>query len=106
MLRASVQHSDHPGTTAAIVDDGVDPDMPGGRELLDFATTLVRSDTHRDPSLVHARTRLVDAVGPNAAARAASVTGNFEMMNRLLDAAGVPVPDAMLDVGRDHDVIA
>ncbi len=105
MLRASAQQSERPGVTAAIVADAIDPGMVGGVELRNFTSALIRSVERDDGALVAARTALLAAVGEAGAARAATVAGNFEMMNRLLDAAGVPVPNAMLDVGRAHDVI-
>lgn len=45
--------------------------------------------------LLAARTALQDVVGAEGATRAAMAIGNFEMMNRLLDATGVPVPASM-----------
>lgn len=65
----------------------MDPLAPGGRELRAFATALVRGD-----DLETARADLVDAVGAEGAARAATVAANFEMMNRVVDATGCPIP--------------
>jgi hypothetical protein len=104
MLRASASQTGREVDTAAVVDDTRDPLVPGGDELRAFATALVRSTDREDPALRSARSALVDRLGPAAAARAATVTGNFEMMNRLLDASGVPVPARMRQVGRDLGV--
>ncbi len=105
MLRASATHTDRPAEPSAAAHDDVDPLVPGGAELLAFTTAALASAAHDDPTLVAARARLVAAVGDAGAARAATVAGSFEMMNRLLDASGVPVPPQMCDVGRDLGVI-
>lgn len=106
MLRASATETDRPVDPAAIADPRVDPLLAGGTELLAFTDALLASSTHDEPGLVAARSALAEAVGPAGAARAATVAGNFEMMNRLLDAAGVPVPDSMFDRGRELGVIS
>lgn len=46
-----------------------------------------------DPGVIGAaRTKLVDALGSVTAAAAIGVIANFQMMNRILDATGVPTP--------------
>lgn len=105
MLRASADQTDRTADTAGVADDDVDPGVPGGRELVAFTNALLGADRHDDAALLDARRALVATVGPAGAARAATVAGNFEMMNRLLDAAGVPVPESMVDFGRTLDVV-
>lgn len=89
MLRASVQKL--PGEQRfdlrAVVDEDIEPRLPHGVELREFATAVV---TGR--GLDAARASLARAAGPEAAAAAAGVCANFEMMNRILDAVGCPVP--------------
>lgn len=91
MLRASADARglaiDLDGIRSPLVDSGV----PGGPELVAFTDAIVLRDDHE---LATARERLVVRLGPGAAMRAAAVAGNFEMMNRLLDAAGVPVSES------------
>lgn len=63
-----------------------DPLLPAGSELRDLTDAAVLRDPYeRDLALP----ALVAAAGEPAAARAAAVAGNFEMMNRLLDGIGV-----------------
>jgi len=44
---------------------------------------------------------LLDAAGPAAVVRASAVAGNFQMMNRLVDATGVPVGASLRAVAAD-----
>ncbi len=86
MLRASSKKTGRPADVAAVVNPSVDPLLPGGPELLEFTDAAVNHDRS---ALPEARTRLLEAVGPAGAVRAAAVAANFQMMNRLLDALGV-----------------
>ena len=95
MLRASAIAADHPLDLRAVTSNGADPGVPAGRQLLDFADALI-DDDHADVDA--ARRALVDVAGRDGAARAAMVAGNFEMMNRILDATGVPVPVRMGEI--------
>ena len=76
----------------AVSDSSLDPNLPAGSELLAFVDALISNDAE---VLDQTRATLQDVAGPDAATRAALVIGNFEMMNRLLDATGVPVPVSM-----------
>jgi len=69
-----------------------DPLVPAGAQLIAFADAAVLRDPDEMPA---ARQALLDSAGPDAVVRAAAVAGNFEMMNRLLDAVGVVVPQRM-----------
>lgn len=66
----------------------IDSRLPAGSELVAFTDAAVLRDGHEMPE---ARTALRRAAGEAAVIRAAAVAGNFQMMNRLLDAIGVPV---------------
>jgi hypothetical protein len=88
MLRASSQSTDRPVDLSAIVAPMGDSLLPAGAELLAFTDAAVLRDVHELPG---ARDRLLAVAGEAAVLRAAAVAGNFEMMNRLLDAIGVPV---------------
>ena len=89
MLRASSDRTDRPADIGSVVDPVRDPLVPAGREILAFTDAAVLRDGEEMPA---ARQALLDAAGADAVVRAAAVAGNFEMMNRLLDATGVAVP--------------
>jgi hypothetical protein len=59
-----------------------------GRELSDFVAALVRGN---DAELRDARVRLGEALGPGGLVDAAAVASNFERMNRIADATGIPL---------------
>jgi len=92
MLRASAHISQQNVDLRAVSDRSIDPNIPAGKELLDFADALLGDD---EQALDEARDALQGVAGDAATTRAALVIGNFEMMNRLLDATGVPVPLSM-----------
>ena len=98
MLRASGQTTDRPNDLTAIVDPMRDPLLPAGPELLAFVDAAVLRDADELPT---ARRALLDRAGPAAVVRAAAVAGNFEMMNRLLDAIGVPVSRRQADLASE-----
>jgi hypothetical protein len=103
MLRASAEATGSPINYRAILDEEVDPRLPWGVELRDLATALT---TGKD--LPTARSVLAGVAGERAAAAAVSVCANFQMMNRVLDATGCPVPAharpsaELLGVALDH----
>ncbi len=88
MLRASSERTARAADLEAIVDPLRDSLLPNGAALLAFADAAVLRDGEE---IGPARQALLDRAGPDAVVRAAAVAGNFEMMNRLLDAVGVAV---------------
>ena len=72
----------------SVTDPTVDPLLAGGAELLAFVDTAHRSD---EEALASARDALREALGSEATMEAAGVIGNFNQMNRLADATGMPV---------------
>lgn len=66
----------------------IDSLLPAGSELAAFTDAAVLRDGHE---MREARIALRSAAGEAAVIRAAAVAGNFQMMNRLLDAIGVSV---------------
>lgn len=99
MLRVSSEHLDRAADLGALSDASVDPVTPGGRQLMAFTDAAVLGD---DLELPTATERLVAAVGPAGAVRAAAIAANFQMMNRMLDAIGVDYggsPDLAADIG-------
>jgi hypothetical protein len=85
LLRWSAQETETPVDLRAVVDPTVDPLIPAGRELLSFVDATLTS-----PRTDKARS-LRSAVGERALIMAAAVIGNFQMMNRVADATGMPV---------------
>jgi len=86
MLRESAQllglDVDMKGVGSPTVDSGI----PSGRELIAFTEAVVLRD---ELEVETARVALEAGLGKAAMVRAAAVIGAFEMVNRLMDAAGV-----------------
>lgn len=95
MLRASATQTTTPLELAAVVDDARDPRVAWGVELRDLASALARRD-----GLAAAREALLAVAGPEATAAAVGVCAAFMMMNRLVDAAGLPLPDQADDTAQ------
>jgi hypothetical protein len=74
---------------AAIVDPNLDPGIPGGRALIAIGEASVRNTSDPRPVAV-----LAEELGPAAALRAVTVAGAFEILNRIVDATGLPVGKA------------
>ncbi len=88
MLRASAQVTTTPLEPRAITDRSLDPLLPHGMALLDFVDALlVGSETDR----TRTREKLLADMGSASLVDAAAVVGNFQMMNRIADATGMPV---------------
>jgi hypothetical protein len=85
MLRWSAQTTDVPVDLQAVVDPRIDPLLPAGRELVAFVDSVLAEP---EPSAARA---LIDAQGEPALVAAASVIANFQMMNIVADATGMPV---------------
>ena len=100
MLRESALAFDYGFDPAVIADPTLPTDIPGGNALLRLVdVTLGRSDT----SLEHVHGDIVDELGPEALVDAASVFGNFQMMNRVAEGTGIPIAAQTID--RDKDLI-
>ncbi len=70
-----------------LVDASVDP-LPGAGG--DALAALGRAVVERAPNSSHAK-RLAESTGPLGAVQAAGVAANFEIMNRVVDAVGLPL---------------
>ena|SRR3712207_5924637 len=91
MLRVSVERTTDPSKALrAVVDDRTDPGLPWGIELRNLAAAMVTGERLDD-----SRDALARQAGPEVAAAAVGVCANFEMMNRILDATGCPVPERL-----------
>ena len=98
MLRASAHTAGIEIDLRSITERAINPNVPAGPQLLDFVDALIQNDLL---AIQATRGNLSDVIGPAGAARAALVAGNFEMMNRILDATGVPVPISMGDISTE-----
>jgi hypothetical protein len=78
----------------AIVNDSVGSGIPGGNVILRFVDAVM-SGTESDQGA--ARTAIVDELGPESLVDAAGVFGNFQMMNRVAEGTGIPVPGAAVE---------
>ncbi len=88
MLRASAQVTTTPLEPRAITDRSLDPLLPHGIALLDFVDALLVGS---EADLIRAREKLLEDMGSASLVDAAAVVGNFQMMNRVADATGMPV---------------
>ena len=87
MLRASSQQEGAPATLRGVVDRTVDVGVIGARPLRDLATAVVARDARSTDA---SRAAVVETLGEQAAVTAIGVVANFQMMNRALDAVGIP----------------
>ena len=93
MLRESAQTLGYEVQPESVRDPSVDSGIPGGNLLLRLVDALL---TGREP-LAPLHQEIIDVLGPEALVDAAGVFGNFEMMNRVADATGIPVPAARVE---------
>ncbi len=100
MLRASAHQTGRLVELSAIAHPNRDSLLPAGRQLIEFVTALIRGAE----DLFGARERLAHAVGISGAVRAAAVAGNFQMMNRLVDATGVPIGPTARAIAAELDL--
>lgn len=78
--------------------------MPHGAELTEFAEALVMGDAE---ALARARVRLAAALGSDGLVDAAAVASNFERMNRIADATGIPLDAPVAALSADiRDTLA
>lgn len=97
MLRASAQHTGRPFDLAGLAHLERDTLVDSGGPLIEFVNELIQ----RTNSVAAARDRLAAVVADRGVVRAAAVAGNFEMMNRLVDATGVPVGPGLRSIADD-----
>ena len=88
MLRASAEVTTTPLDPRSITDRSVDPLLPSGAVLLDFVDAVLDGDELRRTA---ARSAVLTDLGPTGLVDAAGTIANFEMMNRIADATGMPV---------------
>lgn len=91
MLRASADAASVSIDLRSIGDPAANPGRADAEALLRFTDALVK----RTADLPAARDHLIDVLGIDAVVPASGSAGNFEMMNRILDGAGIPVSASM-----------
>lgn len=89
MLSSSAFAFNHEVDISAIGDPSIPTGIPGGTELLEFVDSAMGKSSK---PLADAQQAIVEALGPEALVDAASVHGNFEMMNRVAEGTGIPIP--------------
>jgi hypothetical protein len=88
MLRESSKLENHNVALKAIISELVESGIPNGQAIIEFVDAAILRDQYELPD---ARQQLIDQLGVEATQRVAEVAANFQMMNRILDAVGVPV---------------
>ena len=88
MLRESASAFEYDLYMAAVNDPSLPSGVPGGNLLL----RLVDAVLLETEPLAEVHTQIIAELGPESLVDAAAVFGNFEMMNRVADATGIPVP--------------
>jgi hypothetical protein len=94
MLRGSSIAFGYELDIRAIADDRFHSGVPGGDVILPFVDAVM-TGTASDQRL--ARNAIVDALGPESLVDAAGVFANFQMMNRVAEGTGIPVPGAAIE---------
>ena len=98
MLRASAVAFGYDLDLRAVADPSIPTGVPAGSELLEFVDAVFG---HGDAPA--ARQAVIHALDGPSLFDAATVLGNFEMMNRAAEASGIPVAPQAID--RSADVI-
>ncbi len=79
---------------AAVGDGGI----PQGTLLVEFAEAVLDDD---DESLARARLRLTEALGTDGLVDAAAVVANFNAIDRIADATGIPIDAERVELTAD-----
>ncbi len=97
MLRASSSAFEYDFDVDALIDPTIPTGVPGGNLLLRLVdAVLVESEPL---AVIH--DEIIQELGPHALVDGASVLGNFEMMNRVAEVSGIPIPRQRIDGNRD-----
>ena len=97
MLRASAAAFEYDVDIDALRDPSTPSGIPGG----DLVLRLVDAVLIASEPLEGVHSEIIDELGPESLVDAASVFGNFEMMNRVAEVSGIPIPQQGIDRNRD-----
>jgi len=86
MLSWSAQETSRQVDLRPIAGGDGEPGLPGGRELVELGRAV-----RGNGDGAHLYEALAAKIGREAATDAAAVAANFEIMNRVVDAVGLPV---------------
>ncbi|GMQ93341.1 MAG: hypothetical protein BMS9Abin12_0818 [Acidimicrobiia bacterium] len=98
MLRASAIAFGYNLDIAAIRDPSIPVGVPNGNDLLRFVDAAM-ADSPDD--LANRQTAIIETLGPESLVDAASVFGNFEMMNRVAEGTGIPISAQSIERMKD-----
>ncbi|MEE8456949.1 MAG: hypothetical protein V3S28_02770 [Acidimicrobiia bacterium] len=98
MLRVSALAFRYDLNIAAIGDPSLPIGIPGGNALLALVDAAMASS--RD-DVADTQTAIIDTLGPESLVDAASVFGNFEMMNRVAEGTGISIPAHAIERAKD-----
>ncbi|RLE13395.1 MAG: hypothetical protein DRJ28_07425 [Actinobacteria bacterium] len=98
MLRVSALAFGYDLNIAGIGDPSIAIGVPGGNHLL----ALVDATMAGSPDgITDSQRAIIDELGPESLVDAASVFGNFEMMNRVAEGTGISIPAQAIDRMKD-----
>ncbi|GBE24933.1 hypothetical protein BMS3Bbin02_01215 [bacterium BMS3Bbin02] len=100
MLRESSISFGYELDLAVVSDTSLPIGIPGGNALLRFVDVVLGKS---DSSLADTHQDIITLLGPEALVDAAAALGNFEMMNRIAEGSGIPIPRQTID--REHEII-
>jgi hypothetical protein len=78
----------------------VDIGVPGGSALVELVDSVNDGD---DPRRQEAQDAVLQELGPESLVDTAAVFGNFQMMNRVAEGTGIPIPPQALE--READMM-
>lgn len=91
-LSWSGEKLEHQINLKGLTDPSIDLGVPGGRELVGLVDAFVT-----DGDQEGAREAVIDMLGFEAFVDSAAVFGNFEMMNRIAEGSGIPIPPQLVE---------
>ena len=98
MLSSSANAYGYDLDIAAIRDPSLPTGVPGGTELLRFVDAII---TRSLDDLASAQEAIIEKLNPESLVDAAAVFGNFEMMNRVAEGSGIPIPRQAIEMMKD-----
>ena len=93
MLSWSAEHLGYDLDIRSIGDPSFACGVPGGNALLGLVDAVLTGTPDRTDAQAEVRTQL----GDGGLAHAAGVFGNFQMMNRIAEGTGIPIPKQRID---------